>query len=68
MVQTGTLFSALTRSSLPQPKRAASLKPLLRIDNFVGFQSTIMRMNRQIDAAEWPSFDQKKLSPLMVFI
>jgi hypothetical protein len=27
--------SALTKSSLPQPKRAASLTPLTRIDNFV---------------------------------
>jgi hypothetical protein len=56
----GIAFSMLTRPSLPQPNRAASLTPLQRIDDFVDFQTIFMRMNRQIDAGEWPSFDQKR--------
>jgi hypothetical protein len=37
--------------------------PLQRIDDFVQFQSSIfMRMNHQIDAREWPSFDQKSFT------
>jgi hypothetical protein len=43
--------------------KTALLRLLLKIDDFVEFQSIfLMRMNRQIDAAEWPSFDQKRLS------
>jgi hypothetical protein len=37
-------------------------RPSQRIDDFVEFQSIFMRMNRKIDAAEWPPFDQKRLS------
>jgi hypothetical protein len=52
----------LTQPSLPQRKRAPLLTPSLRIDDFVEFQKMFLRMNRQMDAGEWPSFDQKRLS------
>jgi hypothetical protein len=60
----GVAFSMLTRLNFSRlPKRAASLTSPLRIDHFVEFRSSIfMRMNHQIDAGEWPSFDQKRLS------
>jgi hypothetical protein len=35
---------------------------LLRIDNFVAFQLIFLRLNNQVDAREWPSLDQKRLS------
>jgi hypothetical protein len=49
----------LTRPGLLQPTRGASLTSMLRIDDFVEFQNMFLRMNHQIDATEWPPFDQK---------
>jgi hypothetical protein len=41
----GNPFSMLTRRSLQHPNKAALSTPLLRIDNFVEFQSAFLRMN-----------------------
>jgi hypothetical protein len=57
----GAPFATLTQMSLPQPTRGASLWPLLRMDDFVDIQNVFLRMNHQIDAADWPPFDQKRL-------
>jgi hypothetical protein len=62
-VWAGIPLSALIRLSLPQPRRAASLTPSLRVlGNFVGCQNLLVRMNCQVDAAEWPPFFQKMLA------
>jgi hypothetical protein len=56
----GIPFAILTQPSLPEPKRAALLTPSLRIGDFVElFQNMFLRMNRQIDAGEFLSFEQK---------
>jgi hypothetical protein len=39
--------------------QAALSTPSLRFEDFVEFQSTFMRMNHQIDAAERPLIEQK---------
>jgi hypothetical protein len=57
----------LTRPGLLQPTRGASLTPMLRIDDFVKFQNMFLRMNHQIDATEWPPFDQKIFRPGIPF-
>jgi hypothetical protein len=52
---------ALTK--LAATEESSFVDAFAKIDDFVQFQSSIfMRMNHQVDAREWPSFDQKSFT------
>ena len=57
--------SRLTKDARIAPDEApgehcvSKLLGITMIDDFVGFQTTFLDMNHQIDAAEWSAFDQK---------
>jgi hypothetical protein len=64
MLRLGTPFSVWNSPSLSQPVGGASLKLLLRTDNFIGFQNMFLSMHHQNIAAEWSAFDQNRCSML----
>jgi hypothetical protein len=55
----GIPFSILTRRSLAQELTQVSTAGWQGTDDFVGFERIFLTINHQIDAVEWPAFDQK---------